>query len=206
MRTQAHRHGYGQLPTLPVYNSIGGNVGSYKQSPWVSSGSWLFPPALLLLKWWNHSLPGLKDRSLMSPAPIFKLFKDRNLSLQKLLLGFRSVDLLSLIAVLIIKSFLFLRSIHTILLPTPLVFIAISHLFLKGSVMRKTREFAKWNYDSLASSITVFLGNQCACEGMALQAGCLLRSEGISWGSQLTIPNTGIFFYTKWHLIPFFLT
>lgn len=77
-------------------------------------------PVLLFLKWGDRSFHSLEDLPLTSPAPIIKLFKDRKPSLQKSLLGLRSVDLLSLIAVLIIKGFLFLRSMHPFLLLTPL--------------------------------------------------------------------------------------
>lgn len=88
VKTQTHRYDCGMIPTLWVYRGIGGNLGFCKQSFRESSGSRI-SPALLFLKWKDHYFHSLKDLPLMSPAPIFKLFKDRKTFIAKITAWFK---------------------------------------------------------------------------------------------------------------------
>lgn len=117
---------------------IGENLGSCKPSSRVSSGLWIFPQ--LFCFWYDETIlfPAWKI-FLWCLLRLFLSFSKTETFFfsPKITAWFKISGFAVLIAVLIIKTFLFLRSIHTFLLPTPLVLIAISYLFLKGLVMRK---------------------------------------------------------------------
>lgn len=113
-------------------------------------------PALLFLKWKDHYFPSLKDLPLMSPAPIFKLFKDRKTFIAKITAWFKISGFATLGRSPNNQRFCVSQINTSLLIANPFVMCMLSNLqyllqYLTYLVMRKICVQGGWQSRAMTS-------------------------------------------------------